>query len=144
MAGIIRRFLVNPTYAVWPTSLVTIALNKALHEGNDKFPVKGPFGMTFRASRMRCFVLAFAAMFLYFWLPNYLFMAVSTFNWMSWIAPNNQVYNNVVGSVNGLGYNPIPTFDWNVLILVSPVLVGLIDVQLTEVECRPAGRTSFQ
>lgn len=45
-------------------------------------------------------------------------MAVSTFNWMSWIAPNNQVYNNVVGSVNGLGYNPIPTFDWNVLILV--------------------------
>jgi len=37
---------------------------------------------------------------------------------MSWIAPNNQVYNNVVGSVNGLGYNPVPTFDWNVLILV--------------------------
>jgi len=45
-------------------------------------------------------------------------MALSTFNWMSWIAPNNQVYNNVVGSVNGLGYNPVPTFDWNVLILV--------------------------
>jgi len=37
---------------------------------------------------------------------------------MSWIAPNNQVLNNVVGSVNGLGYNPVPTFDWNVLILV--------------------------
>lgn len=147
MAGIIRRFLVNPTYAVWPTSLVTIALNKALHQGNDTTPVLGPFGKMFTMSRMRCFLLAFGAMFVYFWVsdsgagyrdteltwkfPNYLFMAFSTFNWMSWIAPNNQVYNNVVGSVNGLGYNPVPTFDWNVLILVSRAVSLLNQMILT-------------
>jgi len=68
MAGIIRRFLVNPTYAVWPTSLVTIALNKALHVGNDKTPILGPFGKIFRASRMKCFLVAFTAMFIYFWV----------------------------------------------------------------------------
>lgn len=123
MAGITRRFLVNPIHAVWPTSLVTIALNSALHNGNDSFPVKGPFGLTFRATRMKCFVLAFTAMFFYFWFPSYIFTALSVFNWMSWIAPNNQVFNNIVGSVNGLGYNPIPTFDWNTLVLNADPLV---------------------
>jgi hypothetical protein len=68
MAGIIRRFLVNPTYAVWPTSLVTIALNKALHQGNDTSPVLGPFGKMFTMSRMKCFLVAFGAMFVYFWV----------------------------------------------------------------------------
>jgi len=33
---------------------------------------------------------------------------------MSWIAPTNQVFNNIVGSNNGLGLNPWPTFDWNI------------------------------
>jgi hypothetical protein len=70
MAGIIRRFLVNPTYAVWPTSLVTIALNKALHQGNDTTPVLGPFGKMFTMSRMKCFLLAFGAMFVYFWVSD--------------------------------------------------------------------------
>jgi hypothetical protein len=70
MAGIIRRFLVNPTYAVWPTSLVTIALNKALHEGNDRSPILGPLGKVFTASRMKCFVIAFTAMFFYFWVSH--------------------------------------------------------------------------
>ena len=60
----------NQSYAVWPTSLVTIALNKALHEGNDSSPVQGPFGKVFRASRMKCFLFAFGAMFLYFWVGD--------------------------------------------------------------------------
>jgi hypothetical protein len=71
MAGIIRRFLVNPTYAVWPTSLVTIALNKALHVGNDSSPVLGPFGKVFTASRMKRFLVAFGAMFVYFWVRDW-------------------------------------------------------------------------
>jgi len=58
---------------------------------------------------------------------------------MSWIAPNNQVLNNVVGSVNGLGYNPVPTFDWNVLILVchSFTLWDPTDVLERRPTCRP-------
>ena len=42
-------------------------------------------------------------MFIWFWFPSFLFTALSTFNWMSWIAPNNGPLNNIVGSVNGLG-----------------------------------------
>jgi hypothetical protein len=39
---------------------------------------------------------------------------------MSWIAPNNVNLNAVVGMNNGLGLNPFPTFDWNILLWDSP------------------------
>jgi hypothetical protein len=45
--------------------------------------------------------------------------ALSTFNWISWIAPDNVSLNNIVGGVNGLGLNPIPTFDFNNLTAYS-------------------------
>jgi hypothetical protein len=63
---------------------------------------------------------------------------------MSWIAPNNQVYNNVVGSVNGLGYNPIPTFDWNVLILVCFLLTPPRGNNADKIERRPTGSPCVQ
>jgi len=114
LAGICRRFLVYPSFTVWPTALVTIALNKAFHTETN-VPVSGPFGKSYTWSRMKLFTIAFSAMFIYFWLPDFLFPALSYFNWISWISPNNQVLNNIVGSVNGLGLNPWPTFDWNII-----------------------------
>ena len=35
---------------------------------------------------------------------------------MSWISPNNVNLNAIVGWNNGLGVNPLPTFDWNVML----------------------------
>jgi hypothetical protein len=53
-------------------------------------------------------------MFFYYWLP-YLFTALSTFNWMTWIAPSNFTLAILTGSGLGLGlFNPVTTFDWNV------------------------------
>jgi hypothetical protein len=75
MAGLCRRFLVYPTHAVWPTSLVTIALNSTLHSEQADEPVKGPLGRMYRMGRMKAFVILFAAMFVYFWVslanPSY-------------------------------------------------------------------------
>lgn len=34
LAGLTRRFLVYPSFCLWPASLVTIALNSSLHNGN--------------------------------------------------------------------------------------------------------------
>ena len=68
MAGLCRRFLVYPTHAVWPTSLVTIALNATLHSDKDDEPVKGPFNRMFKMGRMRAFVILFVGMFVYFWV----------------------------------------------------------------------------
>ncbi|ORY63916.1 OPT oligopeptide transporter protein-domain-containing protein [Pseudomassariella vexata] len=124
MAGIIRRFLVYPSYCVWPASLVTIALNSAFHNEKNT-DVASPFGKVFTMTRIRFFVLSFAAMFIYFWFPNFIFTALSAFSWMSWIAPNNLNLNTITGFNNGLGFNPWPTFDWNILLFdgTDPLMV---------------------
>ncbi|OBA20919.1 OPT superfamily oligopeptide transporter [Metschnikowia bicuspidata var. bicuspidata NRRL YB-4993] len=86
-AGIMRKFAVYPTRALWPSILPTLALNKALLQTS----------------------------FLYFWLPNYLFEALSYFNWMTWKSPNNATLAVVTGSIGGLALNPLTTFDWNII-----------------------------
>ncbi|WRT70854.1 OPT family small oligopeptide transporter [Kwoniella shivajii] len=118
LAGLARRFLIYPSYCVWPGSLVTVALNRAFHSESDP-AVPGPFKRMYSWSRLKLFTVAFGAMFVWFWLPGFLFTATSTFNWISWISPNNMTLNNIVGSVNGLGVNPWPTFDFNVLTAYS-------------------------
>lgn len=102
MAGVIRRFLVYPSYCVWPASLVTIALNTALHR-DDNQPVPGPLCRSWSVSRYRFFMLAFGFMFVYFWIPNYAFTALSAFTWMCWIRPWNRELNVLTGFKNGTG-----------------------------------------
>jgi hypothetical protein len=76
-------------------------------------------------------------MFIYFWLPNYLFEVLTFFPWMTWISPNNVNLEVLTGFKNGLGvrpethplthgpsdrtqlFNPWPTFDWNVMLYDS-------------------------
>lgn len=114
LAGLCRRFLVYPSYAIWPASLVTIALNSSLHD-NSNSSVVGPFKKIWNASRYRFFMIAFGSMFVYFWFPDYLFSALSVFNWIAWIAPNNFNLVTITSMRQGLGLNPLPTFDWNVV-----------------------------
>ena len=107
-AGICRKFLVYPSYCVWPHSLSTIALLNAFHEkaGEDR-PVIGPFRRVVTMSRHKFFMIAFGAMFIYFWFPDALFQALGIFNWMSWIDPNNVQLNSIVGFNNGVGVRGI-------------------------------------
>ncbi|MBE3047904.1 small oligopeptide transporter, OPT family [Candidatus Bathyarchaeota archaeon] len=125
MAGLTRRFLVYPAYCVWPSSLVTIALNSAFHDtATESTSALGPFKSIWKMSRIKYFCYAFGAMFFYFWLPNYLFAALSYFGWMTWIAPNNLNLTNIAGVTSGLGLNPVPTFDWNILTYnIDPLMV---------------------
>lgn len=74
-------------------------------------------------SQMRWFVYCFSAMFVYFWFPGYIFQALSYFNWMTWIAPDNISLAAITGSVSGLGLNPIPNFDWNQLVYAVDPLI---------------------
>ncbi|KKA27173.1 hypothetical protein TD95_004305 [Thielaviopsis punctulata] len=124
MAGICRRFLVYPAYCVWPTSLVTIALNTAFHDTSiEKTSVAGPLKSTWSMSRMRFFVYAFTAMFFYFFLPNYLMGVISYFSWMTWIAPNNATLEVITGAYSGMSLNPFSSFDWNVLTyMIDPLM----------------------
>ncbi|KAI5963486.1 uncharacterized protein KGF55_002366 [Candida pseudojiufengensis] len=110
LAGILRKIAVYPVEAMWPTLLPTLALNKALLVPEKKENING-----WKISGYNFFFICFCGMFLYFWIPDYLFQALSTFNWLSWIAPNNLNLAVITGSVGGLGLNPIPSFDWNIL-----------------------------
>ncbi|KAH0335799.1 OPT-domain-containing protein, partial [Aureobasidium melanogenum] len=55
LAGICRRFLVYPAYCVWPTSLVTMALNNSFHDSSNP-SVMGPFKKILTMSRLKFFV----------------------------------------------------------------------------------------
>lgn len=128
LAGICRRFLVYPSYCVWPQSLVTIALNAAFHSEHNAV-VNGPFKSIWRMTRIKFFGLAFTAMFCYFWIPNYIFPALSLFSWMTWIAPNNAKLAVITGSVGGLGFNPLPTFDWNIVTFMwDPLMLPFFSI----------------
>ena len=79
-AGLVRRLVIFPVNAIWPSVLPTLALNRALVVPEKRETVNG-----WKLSRYHFFLLCFGAMFVYFWIPNELFQALHGFNWMTWI-----------------------------------------------------------
>ncbi|KAK9243200.1 OPT oligopeptide transporter protein-domain-containing protein [Lipomyces tetrasporus] len=118
LAGLLRKWVIYPVKAVWPTILPTLALNRALLLPEAKSSVNG-----WTITRYKFFFVMLIASFFYFFFPNYIFKVLSTFNWMTWIAPQNKNLAIVTGSYLGLGYNPITTFDWAVINYSSPLVV---------------------
>ncbi|GBE78395.1 Glutathione transporter 1 [Sparassis crispa] len=103
LSGLCRRFLVWPASMIWPSNLITCTLLNTLHAEEDD----GRGGVT----RFRFLVYILIGAFFFFFLPGYLFTALSVFNWICWIAPNNIPVNQVFGISSGLGVSVI-TFDW--------------------------------
>ncbi|KAK9258909.1 OPT oligopeptide transporter protein-domain-containing protein [Lipomyces tetrasporus] len=116
-AGVLRRWVIYPVKAVWPSVLPSIALSRALLKPEKKESIHG-----WTISRYWFFLICCAGSFLYFWFPDYIFQALSTFNWMTWIAPHNFNLALITGSVMGLGINPWPTFDWDIAAFVTPLV----------------------
>ena len=118
-AGILRKFVIYPERALWPTNLPSLALNRALLKPERKEIING-----WKITKYKFFWICFCGMFVYNWIPTYLFNALSTFSWLTWISPNNFNLDVVTGFNGGLGLNPIPTFDWNVVsYLISPLVL---------------------
>lgn len=117
-AGLMRKFLVYPVSAIWPSIMPTLALNKALIQPEKKANING-----WTISRYYFYFACTAASFVYFWIPDYLFQALSTFNWTTWIAPNNLNLATITGTYSGLGLNPITTFDWNIINYNYPLTI---------------------
>lgn len=116
--GFMRRICVYPVRSIWFRSLPVLAVNKALMAKEKRENV---FGWTL--TRYKFFVVTAVAMFIWFWVPNFLFTALHGFNWMTWINPQNFALAMVTGFYGGMGYNPWATFDWNVSgtgMLVTP------------------------
>ncbi|CAD1811156.1 unnamed protein product [Candida parapsilosis] len=110
LCGLLRSFAVYPVKAVWPQYLPNIKLNKILTSPEKKTNING-----WTISGYNLFFITSAISFLYFWVPDYLFTSISQFNWMTWIKPDNFNLALATGSYGGLGVNPIPSFDFNVI-----------------------------
>ncbi|KAH9911843.1 OPT oligopeptide transporter [Fomitopsis serialis] len=95
IGGILRRFLVQPASMIWPTNL-------------QQYSGIGNRG---GISRERFFGFVFLGSFCWYWFPDYIFQAMSYFNWVCWIVPNNVVVNQLFGYSSGLGMSLL-TFDW--------------------------------
>jgi OPT family oligopeptide transporter len=115
LGGIAKRFLVSPPSMIWPANLVTCALFNTLH--SQVYSGFRDTGM----SRERFFLYGFLASFIWYFFPGYLFTALSTFSWVTWIWPRNIAVNQLFGYSSGLGMSII-TFDWNNIAFIGSPL----------------------
>ncbi|KZV83488.1 small oligopeptide transporter [Exidia glandulosa HHB12029] len=106
LGGILRRVLVDPPSMIWPANLVFCALFNTLH--SQHYTGLGNRG---GISREKFFVIVLVASGLWYFVPGYLFTALSYFSWVCWIAPNNVKVNQMFGYFSGMGMSLI-TFDW--------------------------------
>jgi hypothetical protein len=59
----------------------------------------------------------------WYFFPGYLFSALSYFNWVCWISPNNIPVNQMFGYYSGMGMSII-TFDWSQIAYIGSPLVS--------------------
>ncbi|KAJ6501623.1 OPT oligopeptide transporter [Mycena vitilis] len=115
MGGMLRQYVVYPASMIWPSALVNSALFNTLHKN---------YGQRDRGhmTRERFFFIVCGCSFVYYFLPGYLFTALSVFNWVCWIAPTNTTVNTVFGSLTGMGMSVV-TFDWAMISFIGSPLV---------------------
>ncbi|KAJ6468537.1 small oligopeptide transporter [Mycena vitilis] len=116
IGGVARRFLVAPPSMIWPTNLVNCALFNTLHSQHY-----AGIGTRGGVSRERFFLYAFLCSFFWYFLPGYLFQALSYFSWVTWIRPNNPTVAQLFGYIHGMGMSVI-TFDWNQITYIGSPL----------------------
>ncbi|KAF8839866.1 small oligopeptide transporter [Paxillus ammoniavirescens] len=116
MGGIARRFLVSPPSMIWPSNLVTCSLFNTLHSQRT-----AGTGEREGMSREKFFAIAFVGSMCWHFLPGYLFTALSSFSWVTWIAPRNKLVNQLFGYQSGLGLSML-TFDWSQIAYLSSPL----------------------
>lgn len=109
IAGMFRRWLVEPAAMIWPAALVNTAFMYALHDHSPSDPSK-THGWSM--SRYKWFLIMFTASFLWYWFPGVIFQGLSYFSFVTWIRPNNVIINQLFGVATGISLIPI-TFDWS-------------------------------
>ncbi|KAF0512121.1 opt family small oligopeptide transporter [Gigaspora margarita] len=109
LAGFIRKNLVRPINMIWPKSLVFAAMFNTLHgnisETNDK---------------VRFFYIAFISMFVWQFIPEYMFPWLASAAILCLIAPNNNTVKILGSAYKGAGILDF-SLDWNAIGQVFPL-----------------------
>ena len=84
LAGLCRGLFVKPPSMIWPQNLVSSTFFNTLHaEDEDRSTGIG---------RYRFFIYVMTGTFLWTFLPSFLFIGLSFFSWMCWIAPSAYLF----------------------------------------------------
>lgn len=106
IAGLAAPLLVEPAAIIWPGILSNCAILSTLHSRGNTV------ANGWKISRNRFFLYTMAGSGVWYLFPGFMFVGLSYFTWICWIAPNNILVNQIFGMVSGLGVSPI-TFDWS-------------------------------
>ncbi|KAH8805429.1 sexual differentiation process protein [Xylogone sp. PMI_703] len=124
IAGISYRWLVLPATMIWPSVLSNTALFVILHSRQNVI------ADGWKISRARFFTYVFVGGSIWYFVPGFIFKALSTFSFICWIVPKNVVVNTLFGQTTGLGMSLL-TFDWAQVVyanqspLLAPAWAGL-------------------
>ncbi|KAJ6449375.1 OPT oligopeptide transporter [Mycena sanguinolenta] len=105
MAGIMRIFLVYPTWAVYPQVMPTVQLFEALHRGE---------GMMAQSKRKKFFWYIFIGIFVWEWFPEYIAPTLTGISIFCLAAQKSPWVSRIFGGANnneGLGAFGL-CFDW--------------------------------
>ncbi|KAG7090421.1 hypothetical protein E1B28_009540 [Marasmius oreades] len=105
MAGVLRKFLVYPTFAVYPQTMPTVQLFDALHRGNSVLAQK---------KRVRFFWILFIGIFIWEWFPEYIAPTLTGISIFCLANQNSAWFTRIFGGAagnEGLGMFSL-CFDW--------------------------------
>ncbi|KAF9557282.1 OPT oligopeptide transporter [Agrocybe pediades] len=105
MAGIMRSFLVYPTFAVYPQLMPTVQLFEALHKGQSAVMQK---------KRLKFFWIIFIAIFVWEWFPEYIAPTLTGISIFCLANQKSAWFTRIFGGAagnEGLGVFSI-CFDW--------------------------------
>ncbi|PWN48308.1 OPT oligopeptide transporter, partial [Violaceomyces palustris] len=115
LSGFCRKFLVRPASMIWPQNLATTTILNTLHAEEESLDGS--------MSRWKFFCVISLLSFFSWFLPGFLFQALSTFSWVCWIWPENAAVNTIFGVASGLGASFL-TFDWTqISFIANPLIV---------------------
>lgn len=121
LAGLTRKWLVEPAAMIWPSNLITTTMFETIHTRTTPDNIKGT--NTWKIGRYKWFLYVMLGIFIWEWFPLWIAPFLATFTFVTWAAPNNVVVNQLFGGVTGLSLIPI-SFDWSVIsaFVLSPLV----------------------
>lgn len=141
LAGLVRQFLVYPSSMMWPVVLPNCALFNTLHDSKAELDPAETNG--WKIPRFKFFLCkhlllivnflsnlhtdVLVAGFFWYWIPGYLFTALNTVAWVTWIRPKDVLVNQIFGGYSGYSIGApftVFTLDWTVIngYLGSPLI----------------------
>lgn len=123
LAGLTRKWLVEPAAMIWPSNLIITTMFETIHTRKTPEQIASHDTGTWKMGRYKWFLIVMLAIFVWEWFPLWIAPFLGAFTFVCWAVPNNAVVNQLFGGQTGLALIPI-TFDWTIItaFVLSPLV----------------------